>query len=197
MFLLSCWDTRIHSTDFNDWHVHKSLLFLRFQKNFPYLNQFMSSIQKIGKAFNNENRRADFVVKSKIKSNHSVISQNLLLDLYYMKVFWLWAMMIKGGGIEFTGDDMVVDIESAGLPDLGSRSWIDTYYTYLIKTITVHLRKSYSTFKMYDGIKLLFWFWTWAMVLKKESVSKTASKLKVDERLLFAESDLRAEPCCG
>lgn len=51
--------------------------------------------------------------------------------------------MIKGGGIEFTSDDMVVDIESAGLPDLGSRSWIDTSYTYLIKTITVHLRKSY------------------------------------------------------
>lgn len=48
----------------------------------------MSSIQNKGKAFNNENRRADFVVKSKIKSNHSVISQNLLLDLYYMKVFW-------------------------------------------------------------------------------------------------------------
>lgn len=48
----------------------------------------MYSLQKIGKAFNNENMRADFVVKTKIKSNHSVISQNLLLDLYYMKVFW-------------------------------------------------------------------------------------------------------------
>lgn len=31
------------------------------------------------------------------------------------------------------------------------------------------------------------------MVLKKGSVSETASKLKVDERLLFAESDSRAE----
>lgn len=48
-----------------------------------------------------------------------------------------------GGGIEFTSGDMVVDIESAGLPDLGSRGWIDTSYTYFIKSITVHLRNSY------------------------------------------------------
>lgn len=48
-----------------------------------------------------------------------------------------------GGGIEFTSGDMVVDIESAGFPDLGSRGWIDTSYTYLIETIAVHLRKSY------------------------------------------------------
>lgn len=44
----------------------------------------MYSLQKIGKAFKNENRRADIVVKTKIKSKHNVISQNL----YYMKVFW-------------------------------------------------------------------------------------------------------------
>lgn len=48
----------------------------------------LCSLQKIRKAFNNENRRADIVVKTKIKSKHNVISQNLLLDLYYMKVFW-------------------------------------------------------------------------------------------------------------